>query len=264
MKKIIFTNVAYLGNAGDYWSSPVKYYSFPNINVHQIHFLDFTEAMNKRSGFEEYDVKNQIIVVGGGGLITTNGDYLQNTLEYLAEKNKIIFWGAGTNTFKKPKLEIFSHPNVILSGVRDFLPNENFLYVPCVSCKHSLFDKKYYINDEIGLIEHPEYFIDIPNISKISNSDSIDNIIKFISSKEVIITSTYHGIYWSQIMNKKVLYYKEDNIINSKFLNLKHRVPICNKKNFYDLINSCSYVSNMKEESRYLNDLFLSKIMELI
>ena len=63
MKKVIFTNIAWPGNAGDYNSAPGMYYTFPNVEIHHIHFLDFYGAMTKNPDFEEYNVKNKIIVI---------------------------------------------------------------------------------------------------------------------------------------------------------------------------------------------------------
>ena len=49
MKEIIFTNVNFLGNAGDYWSSPLKYYDF---NV--------CSTINLLSTMDKYNVRKLI------------------------------------------------------------------------------------------------------------------------------------------------------------------------------------------------------------
>ena len=264
MKKVIFTNVAWIGNAGDYYSAPGMYYKFPNINIHHIHFLDFYGAMTKNPDFEEYNVKNKIIVIGGGGLITDEGYYLQDTVNWLVENNKVIFWGVGSNAFQKPYYEIFNNKNVLLVGTRDISPSFNYDYVPCVSCKSHLFDSDYQINSEIGIIEHPLHPVNIEGLPKISNSENIDTIIEFLGSKEVIISSTFHGIYWSQLLGKKVLYYTEDEKINLKYYNMKNRVEFCNSIDYSEKINIISSLKNFKEESRKFNDDFYKKVSNLL
>lgn len=264
MDQLVFTNIAYLGNAGDYWSSPLKYYLFPKKNPWQIHFLDLYGASTGNIDYKDYTIKNKTIVIGGGGLISSKDFYLYQTIEWLLKKNKVIFWGVGSNSFKSTPYNIFKHKNVLLLGTRDY---SDFLYdnyVPCVSCKHASFDLKYSINDSIGLLEHPNHPINIPNLPKISNTESIKDIIEFIGTKEILISSTFHGVYWSQLLDKKVLYYLDNDSPNTKYFNLKHRVPVCNEKNYLSKIKNISNTSGLKEESRYLNDEFYKKVLDII
>lgn len=263
MNNIIFTNVSYLGNAGDYWSSPLKYYNFEEKNVNQIHFLDFWDPITNTIN-DSYKIKDKIIVIGGGGLLSDNGYYLRDTINYLLENNKIIFWGVGVNTFRKPNFSFLNHKNILLSGIRDYdyLITNN--YVPCPSCKISLFDDEYEINSEIGIIEHPIHPIHITGIPKISNSSDIIQLISFIGSKEIIITSSYHGVYWSQIMGKKVLYYVENEVPNYKFFTLKNRVTTCNSSDWIKKTNNLTSVVGFKKECREINDDFYMKVLELI
>lgn len=254
MSKIIFSNVNYIGNAGDFWSSPLHYYDFSSFDYEHIHFLNFAE--NK--------VRDKIFVIGGGGLIITKTNYLTQILESILENNKVIFWGIGSNTTCQPFFEIFEHKNVLKVGVRDITQELQFDYLPCVSCKNILFDKKRYEEGGIGLIEHPDYPIEISNLPKISNNSKIENILDFIGSKSIIISSTFHGIYWSQLMNKKVLYYNETGELNSKFLNMKHRVSTCNKNNYLSRVYDVSSTVNLLSESRNLNNSFYKDVISLL
>jgi hypothetical protein len=260
MKKLFFTNISYLGNAGDFWSTPTKYYDFSKYDYKQIHYMYILDALEGRER-DYYLLKDSIVVVGGGGLITHKGDHLQKTLEYLVENNKVIFWGSGTNTPLKPQLEILDHPNVILSGIRDF----NFKnYLPCVSCKNILFDKKYLEKGGVGILEGAGFPVDIPYYPKISNDRPIEEILEFIADKSIIISATFHGIYWSQLMSKKVLYYNYGNLVNSKYLNIKHRVDTCTKDNYLEKIYNISSTEGFKEECRLLNDNFHKEVIKLL
>jgi hypothetical protein len=263
MKQIIFTNVNYDGNAGDFWSTPLKYYNFDGYPTEQVHFMDIWAAIQNKPNHEQYLIKDSLVIIGGGGLITTEGNFLQETTEFLVKNNKVIFWGVGSNTFEKPSYDILSHPNVLLSGVRDIVYGLNVEYLPCVSCKHSLFDEEYTSTDSIGIIEHPRHPIDIAGIEKISNQSNIESIVNFLSSKSKIISSTFHGVYWSQLLDKEVLYFKTTDTINSKIINLKHRVPICDVSNFSEKINNISSTKGMLSESRKLNDDFYSKTIKI-
>jgi hypothetical protein len=52
--------------------------------------------------------------------------------------------------------------------------------------------------------------------------------------------------------------------VNSKIINLKHRVPICDTTNFEDLIDCASRSDGMLYESRHLNDLFYKRVIKIL
>ena len=263
MKQIIFTNVNYNGNAGDFWSTPLKYYNFNGYPIKHVHFMDIWESIQNTPNHEQYLIKDSLVVIGGGGLLTTEGNFLQETTEFLVKNNKVIFWGVGSNTFEKPSYDILNHPNVILSGIRDIVHGFNVDYLPCVSCKHPLFEKEYSSTESIGIIEHPRHPINISGFDKINNQSNIETIVSFLSSKSKIISSTFHGIYWSQLLDKEVLYFKTTDTINSKILSMKHRIPICDLSNFSEKINNISSTKGMLSESRKLNDDFYIKTIKI-
>jgi len=225
--------------------------------------MDFWEALNGNKDYSHLLIKDSLVVIGGGGLITSKDNFLQRTTEYLVENNKVIFWGVGSNTFDEPSFDILKHENVLLGGIRDISLGLDTEYLPCVSCKNPIFDENYLVTDDVGIIEHPRLPINIDGFDKISNESTLDDIIKFIGSKSTIISSTYHGVYWSQLLNKKVIYYQSSEKLNSKIVNLKHRVPICNKSNYIDKITNLSHTNNLLTESRSLNDLFYKKVLEI-
>jgi exopolysaccharide biosynthesis predicted pyruvyltransferase EpsI len=264
MKEIVFINVNYIGNAGDFWSSPLIYYDFSKFNVRQVHYMDVWSFLEGNKDCESSNITDSLVIIGGGGLLTTNDNFIQKTTEYLVENNKVIFWGVGSNTYETPSFNILNHKNVIYSGIRDISYQLNSEYLPCVSCKHPLFDKPFEVIDKVGVIEHTNLPVNIDIFPKIKNDESIDNLINFISSKETIISTTYHGTYWSQLLNKKVVYFSESEKINSKIINLKHRVPICNTTNFKESINYASRSDGMLYESRHLNDMFYKKVIKIL
>jgi hypothetical protein len=184
-------------------------------------------------------------------------------MEYLIENNKVILWGVGSNTFKEIAWDIIFHKNVLLAGVRDTNHLLGLQYLPCVSCKHKIFDKVNDSSSGIGVIEHTRLPSNLP-LDTVRNNESLEVLIDFILSKEYIISTTYHGVYWSQLLNKVVAYYSLQDIVNSKITNLRHRVPVCNNDNYQDVLQHASRSVGMLEESRYLNDLFYSKVKDIL
>ena len=264
MREVIFVNVNYEGNAGDFWSTPLKYYDFSEFNVRHVHFMDVWDSIQGNFGYEHADIKNKLVIIGGGGLLTTKDNFMQKTTEHLVENNKVIFWGVGSNTFETPTYDILTHPNVILAGIRDIVYGVDLNYLPCVSCKNSLFDKSYNIVEEIGVIEHPRLPIPIDKYPKINNQSNLENILNFIGTKKTILSSTYHGVYWSQLLNKEVLYFKSSERVNSKFINMKNRIPICSLDDFEEKTTCLSFVNGMLNESRKLNDNFYKNVIQKI
>jgi hypothetical protein len=262
MEKVVFTFVNYKGNVGDFNCSPFDYYKFP-FKASVVHFPYITAAIEGNPIAQNFLLKDKIVIIGGGGLLTHKDNFLQNTLEYLVENNKVILWGIGSNTSLDIKWDVLNHPNILLAGVRDQIPGINSEYVPCVSCKHPIFDKTHTNPKGIGILEHYDYSIDI-NEDKIQNNTSIENFVEFIASKESLVSSTYHGVYWSQLLNKKVVYYPTKKQINSKFVTLKHGINICDSSNYKDILNYSSTSFGLLKESRYINDKFYDKVVNTI
>jgi len=227
--------------------------------------MDIFYGISDREGFQDFKFKDRVIVIGGGGLITTKNNFLQNTLEYLVENNKVILWGIGSNTFEPIAWDILNHHNIVLAGIRDIsLDIPGVEYLPCVSCKHNLFDYSVVDSSEIGIIEHIKIPVVINDIPRITNGLDITQIVDFISSKESIISTTFHGVYWSQLLNKKVAIFSDTGKINSKLINIKHRVSICNSNNYLEVLKYSSRCIGLLEESRYLNDRFYEKFKSII
>lgn len=264
MKNLIFVNVNFIKNAGDFWCTPLKYYDFGKFNPIQIHFMDVWYYLNGENNFEHGNIRDSIVILGGGGLLTTEGNFMQKTTEFLVQNNKVIFWGVGSNTFEKTTYDILKHPNVLLSGIRDIVYGVDVEYLPCVSCKHKLFDKRYPEGESVGIIEHSRHPIEINEFEKISNQSEIEEIIKFIVSKKIILSSTFHGCYWSQLLDKKVLYVKTTEKINSKIVNMKNRIPNCTINDYSEKIKFIGSTQGMLDESRKLNDDFYNKTISIL
>lgn len=262
MNPVIFTWVNYKGNAGDYNCSPFDYYKFP-FSHRIVHFPFIRDALF-RNGPKDILFKDKIIIIGGGGLIAHKGDQnVHEVLRYLIENNKVILWGIGSNTSAEIDWDIINHKNVLLAGIRDRIYGLNAEYLPCVSCKHKIFDKSNVISKGLGILDHKDNPINI-EADKINNGGTIEEIVEFISSKDSIISSSYHGVYWSQLLNKKVLYHSSNENVNSKFVNLKQGINICNSENYKDLLETSSSSVGLLEESRYLNDKFYNKVVDII
>jgi polysaccharide pyruvyl transferase WcaK-like protein len=134
-------------------------------------------------------------------------------------------------------------------------------YVPCVSCLHPIFDQKFTITNEVGIVFHKDT-LRKENITKkyqdfatSSNTTNLEELIQFIGSADNIITDSYHTMYWAMLMKKKVI-----AIPNStKFYDFKHQPIISNFDEALQYLNKGTTYDGLLQECRALNHKFAEK-----
>jgi len=215
-------------NVGDFWASPVTYFDFLKGTVHVDPQRDYSlnnYALANKSG------RKHVQILGGGGVFIFNEIPLINESKKINPLTKLVCWGAGHNRHNVIKIQPDDGlpdylKNWDLVGVRDY--NQGYEWVPCVSCMHPAFDKKYEAKYKVVVYEHKDYRVSdhitrngYPRMTNAGND--IEKVINFLGSAELVITSTYHGVYWSTLLNKKVIIV---NPFSSKFSALKHEHPM--------------------------------------
>lgn len=240
-------------NVGDYYCNPSRYFSFDDL------------VSDELVGFSD-SVKEHSLIVGGGGLIHKKFSKEIQRLIYENPRNSIL-WGIGHNFGKKhvskQKGDVY-YPSWIrdcsLVGIRDYIDKE--CYLPCVSCMHPAFDKTYETKNEFVYYLHAfKTKFDKTNNHPLMLNDNmdIDKVIEFLGSGDTIVTDSYHGAYWAQLLNKNV------QVVSwsVKFNHMKYPVK------FLDNINvDVSFVKNnidgFLDECRELNQEFYNKTLNLI
>ena len=232
-----------LNNCGDYWCSPQLYFDeYKNFNSYDI--LDVDDNFN----FSE------LIIFGGGGLGKKLFQNKINSLFNIKKNKKFVCWGVGFNDYdvlkkgqiitniefaKNVKHNHFSKFD--LMGIRDANLNFNYNWVPCVSCLHPFFLnlRKKRTNKKIGVFYHYRMKLNIPEIDSLdymSNyGTNLEEKLNFLSEYEFIITNSYHGVYWSQLLNKRVLCYP----VKSSLLNFLYEPSFIFKNITNDILENC-------------------------
>lgn len=243
-------------NTGDVNCCPVDYFNFKKSFIP----IDIREDI-------PFLIKNDdFVIIGGGGLLNYHPDWNRRINQVLATECKVVFWGVGENTHyddTRQKQAINYHSNCIL-GFRDS-NKEN--YLPCVSCMSNNFDilnNKHDDTHKIGAVCHLEndftHFLKEHNIPYITNNASFLDILQFISDHDMIISNTYHGTYWSQLLAKRIV------VINSFSTRFNNFPLYCPSTKELDLTKICNmfYKSktdhNLLEKCRQLNLDFFNKI----
>lgn len=203
--------------------------------------------------------KQSVFILGGGGLINQNDNWNNGINKLIENKNIVIGWGIGFNQHKGKTLNSEVNLNdFTLLGIRDF--NIGYPYLPCISCLKKELTIKSKIERKIGCIIHyhnTELKFDYPTMY---NNQPFEDIIKFISESEVIITNTYHIMYWSTLMNKKVILF---NPFSNKFDNFKFK-PVKYTGNLEEDIKKSQNYPEAIDECKKLNLAFFEKVKKLI
>lgn len=230
-------------NTGDMVSSCSNYFYFPNQVKHDIYKVDLTKI--------KY---NDYVIFSGGGLFDNN-DGWNSTINSVLDKCRNCYaWGVGINlhtnsTIKKPiKYNKFKR-----IGIRDY-NHKTIPYLPCSSCMIPELRNKYTIKREYGVLEHIHHKINL-DLPKLRNNKDIKEIIKFIGESKYIITNTYHCLYFSMLMGKKVILFEK---FSSKFNSLRHQ-PVMYSGNIQEDLKKCKVYPDFHKECMKLNKDFYDK-----
>ena len=256
-------------NVGDFYCAPYLYFE-----ELQGRYLDIYGMREKKRTVRSQwidAVSNNNLIIGGGGLFNLRHFEIQMQLfEALAKKGKkIVIWGAGHNAINYPVFNANRHYNVDINafgmaGTRDFSMNNE--WVPCVSCMHEIFDHPYESEQEIGIVFHKNTLRNksllkqLETYPSLSNRSDLEELINFIGRSEIVVTDSYHALYWSMLMDKKVIGIPT----TSKFFDFKHQPLISSYENFEtDLVKAFSF-DGLLEEYREKNRNFASRVFDYL
>ncbi len=252
-------------NIGDFYCAPHHYFDILHGKKLDI-FDNKSQDKEVTKNFTE-TISNNALIIGGGGLLNRNGFKLQMKLfETLAKttSKKTVLWGIGHNekspkTYGKVTKYNVDVTKFGLAGTRDIsMPGE---YVPCVSCLHPIFDETFNETEEIGIIFHKDtvkkaqitkQFDGIPSTS---NTTNLEELISFIGSCNIVLTDSYHAMYWSMLLGKRVAVIPN----SSKFYDFKEKPVFTNFDDALKDAKKTNPYSGVLEECRELNHAFYEK-----
>ena len=256
-------------NVGDFYCAPHHY--FDVLNDKALDIFDYkSDNHDIRNNFIKAISENALIV-GGGGLLNRSGFAKQMSMfEKLTQRNKkIVLWGVGHNekhkrNFKSVKNYSVDTTKFGLVGTRDYgMPGE---YVPCVSCLHPIFDKDHQETQDLGIIFHKDtlkkekLMSKLKNYSTSSNTTDLKQMIDFIGKSRTVVTDSYHAMYWSMLMDKKVVAIPN----SSKFFDFKYQPTFATFDTFEQAIKKAQPVTGVLEECREINLKFADKVFNYL
>ena len=203
-------------NCGDMLCSPLLYYydffKQYRIHRHDIRYIDY-EAI----------APEDVVILGGGGLLNYSEALNRNINRLLDTEACVIAWAPGFNSHTEysdwPHTEI-DFSRFALANARDYENSAGLPCLPDVTCKMESLRKEYTFKREIGIARHKDYPILQFAYEEITNGEPADKIVQFIGESRVILSNSYHMIYWALLMGKKVIC---ADPFSSKFFGYQHK-----------------------------------------
>lgn len=260
-------------NAGDYFSNPALYFDFSPLRIVTVTWKELA-----RANYSHHLREGRPILFGGGGVFEASR-WREALISRLSEHHPLFSWGAGTNRPLQQNIERILNsdeanaPTMRLElfqrvGLRDFRSTSGQAYrgkvtfVPCASAMHPTFEIESPLARDAGLVKHASlsenfpYNIpeEIPSISMDLRRHSIDQIVGFIASSEVVFTTSYHAAYWASLFGRPAVVPEP---ISSKFCYLQQRPIYARQSLKTDLLRARAMETRpLLDESRKLNIQF--------
>ena len=203
--------------------------------------------------------KKAIYVLGGGGIINQNNDWNNWINALTSAGNKVIGWGIGFNQHYGVSLSSkINFHKFTLIGIRDY--GKNLPYLPCVSCLKKVLNIKLTIKRRIGCMAHYSNPFSLGEYDLIYNNVPVVDLIRFIAESEIIVTNTYHMVYWATLMGKKVILFSS---FSNKFDSFKYPPVRYSGDLEKDIAQAHTYPQAL-EECRELNLAFFKKVKKIV
>jgi hypothetical protein len=256
---ILFAHVTSTSNVGDLVAGPYRYFQFEGATHDVVSTRDLSAAHARRA---------DAIIIGGGAVAGA----VKRVWE-ASKRPHIVAWGVGQT--KHGAMQRYVSPFARLYdlyGSRELplVPNEK--WVPCASCMHPSIDKYrgaatqrhagVYFNSDPSIIGRYPMPDSLRRLPKRSNRVVMEDAISFLASTEVILTNSYHGAYWGQLLGRRVILV---NAYSAKFFGYQYQPPVWDGVGDWShLIPEAAVPSDMLEESRLANTDFHAEVLNLL
>jgi hypothetical protein len=230
-------------NIGDTMSSPLLYFDFGKANTEIVR----PGARPKRTP--------DLVVIGGGALV--------GPLPGIARKfrrARTVAWGVGftiRDRLAPHHPSVYDAParSVGLFGTRDWLGER--WWVPCASCMHPAFDNPPEPTRPVVFYGHAERAPLAGLTPRLDNAEmDFARVIAFLASGSIVVTSSYHGMYWATLLGRQVIV----EPFGSKFYH--HRYPHPLERNWREGIDKTRCYPEALEECRRANRSFYARVMK--
>jgi hypothetical protein len=261
-------------NVGDWVCSPYTYY--PDF------FSRYTCVFHSHWNivWQEID-RGDVVILGGGGQLDNSDELNEQINRVLRNCENVIIWGSGThrysrgNMFEMKQAELpIQYEKLKLVGVRDYQHPSGLPYLPCASCMHPAFTRvlntPINVERKIGAIRSAleDSFAVSGTPSFMDNSQPLEKILRYVRESEIILVSSYHGAFWSQLCGRKVVL-PESRLCVDKYKYFRHKPAFFagstyDEQQLTDLVAPFQIAGDFLAECQSLTNQFFDKVKALI
>jgi len=172
-------------------------------------------------GFIYQLTKPENAILGGGqvfGQIAQLSERLRDN-----PTGALVAWGVGLPLKGRQDARVQEVADRFsLFGTRNYEWRESLRFVPCASCMSPEFDAVPEPKHDVVIYAHRKKTPDLTPVAGVpfmTNSEQdAARAIRFIAEGETVVTSSYHGVYWAQLLGRKVICIP----YNDKFSTFQH------------------------------------------
>lgn len=235
-----------------------------------LHYYDYFSqyrVMRHDMRFVDYDriTSGDVVIIGGGGMFNY-AEFTNRAINRVLDTGAtVLAWSPGFNTHTEYcgtfKTEI-DFERFAFVTVRDFQNSYGLGYLPDVTCKLQGLEKQYGIKREFGIARHKDYPIKGLAFDTITNDQKLEDILRFIGESEVVVSNSFHMIYWALLMGKRTICAQP---FSTKFYSYKYKPAYYDPQK--DKLQDCvdqAQTYRILGECRAENDRFFELVKRVV
>ncbi len=204
-------------------------------------------------------------VIFGGGQVFSQTDSFSARINAKFPSSILVAWGIGLPMkWRKDDIVRRVANQFSLFSTRNFEWHKEVEFVPCASCMSSVFDEAPTPRHEVVIYSHRKktpHLKPVGDVPYMTNAaSSLKEAVDFLASGETIVTSSYHGAYWGQLLGRRVICIP----YNDKFRTLEHLPVYAEAESWQQHMGQTIVVSGLLEEYRQLNIEFSKKVQDIM
>lgn len=207
--------------------------------------------------------KPENAILGGGQVFGQISDYSKNLMKN--PTGSLVAWGIGLPLKGKNDasvLDVFSRFS--LFSTRNFDWRDQLTFVPCASCMSTCFDKVPSPKYDVVIYAHRKktFFLTAEESIPYTTNKNQDpkSAINFIAQGETVVTNSYHGVYWAQLLGRKVICIP----YNDKFSTFEHKPVMATEMTWKSTLRLAKQTDPLLDEYREINRRFARAVGELL